>query len=64
MKCEAEREHRLALLAEEVLGLAKKDALVFAPVLSRWHSHAVPFSALIFHNLYQKELVSASDFFL
>ena len=59
VKCEAEHEHRLALLAELVLGLAKKDALVFAPVLSRWHTHAIPFSASIFHNLYQKELVNA-----
>lgn len=56
MKCEAEHEHPLALLAEDVQGLARKDASVFAPILSRWHPHAVPFSASLFHSLYQKEL--------
>lgn len=56
VKSEAEHEHALALLAEDVQALARKDASVFAPVLSRWHPHAVAFSASLFHNLYQKQL--------
>lgn len=57
-KCEVENEHPLALLAVDVQALVKKDASLFGPVLSRWHPHAIPYSASLFHNLYQKELVS------
>lgn len=55
-KSEAQHEHCLALLADDVQHLARKDASVFAPVLSRWHPCAVAFSASLFHSLYQKEL--------
>lgn len=55
-KCEVENEHPLALLAVDVQALVKKDASLFGPVLSRWHPHAIPYSASLFHNLYQKEL--------
>lgn len=55
-KCEAENEHPLALLAVGVQALVKKDATLYGPILSRWHPHAIPFSASLYHNLYQKEL--------
>ncbi|KAI5083096.1 hypothetical protein GOP47_0002839 [Adiantum capillus-veneris] len=55
-KQESENEHPLAVLAADVQILVKKDATLFAPILSRWHPHAVPFSASLYHNLYQKEL--------
>ncbi|KAH7421986.1 hypothetical protein KP509_13G084700 [Ceratopteris richardii] len=55
-KCEVENEHPLALLAVDVESLVKKDVSLFAPVISRWHPHVIPFSASLYHNFYQKEL--------
>jgi hypothetical protein len=46
----------LALLAEEVQTLAKNDARVFAPILSKWHPESIAISACLLHSLYRKEL--------
>eukprot|EP00249_Psilotum_nudum_P007988 c20960_g1_i1 orf=699-4043(-) len=60
-KSKTEHEHPLALLAEDVQALAKRDAAVFAPILSRWHPHAVAISASLLHSLYRKELMPFLD---
>ncbi|KAG0604223.1 hypothetical protein M758_10G154400 [Ceratodon purpureus] len=49
-------KHPLAQLAENVQRLAKKDANVFSPILSKWHPQAIAISACLLHTLYQKEL--------
>ncbi|KAL8192241.1 hypothetical protein R6Q57_027908 [Mikania cordata] len=49
-------EHPLALLGEETKKLLKKDATVFIPVLSQWHSQAVVVSASLLHKLYGSKL--------
>jgi hypothetical protein len=56
-KLEVENVHPLALLAEEVQTLAKNDARVFAPILSKWHPESIAISACLLHSLYRKELV-------
>lgn len=53
---EHDERHPLALLADEVQRLAKKDANVFSPILSKWHPQAIAISACLLHTLYQKEL--------
>lgn len=54
---EDDHEHPLAHLAEEIQSLAKKDANLFAPILSKWHPQAIAITACLLHSLYQKELV-------
>lgn len=54
---EHDEKHPLAQLADEVQRLAKKDANVFSPILSKWHPQAIAISACLLHTLYQKELV-------
>ncbi|KAK9056013.1 hypothetical protein SSX86_027100 [Deinandra increscens subsp. villosa] len=49
-------EHPLALLGEETKKLLKKDATVFIPVLSQWHSQPVVVSASLLHKLYGSKL--------
>lgn len=49
--------HPLAKLAVEVQRLAKRDANVFSPILSKWHPQAIAISACLLHTLYHKELV-------
>jgi hypothetical protein len=56
-KQEHDDKHPLARLAEDVQRLAKKDANVFSPILSKWHPQAIAISACLLHTLYQKELV-------
>jgi len=53
---EDDHEHPLAHLAEEIQSLAKKDANLFAPILSKWHPQAIAITACLLHSLYQKEL--------
>lgn len=48
--------HPLAELAAQVQKLAKKDADVFSPILSKWHPQAIAISACLLHTLYLKEL--------
>lgn len=55
-KWESQSEHPLALLAEEVKALAKTDALMYVPILTRWHPQAQAISASLLHNLYHREL--------
>ncbi|KAE9617131.1 hypothetical protein Lalb_Chr03g0032161 [Lupinus albus] len=45
-------EHPLALLAEELKKLLKKDSATFMPVLSQRHSQAAVVSASLVHKLY------------
>lgn len=54
---EDDHEHPLAHLAEEIQSLAKEDANLFAPILSKWHPQAIAITACLLHSLYQKELV-------
>lgn len=61
---EDDHEHPLAHLAEEIQSLAKKDANLFAPILSKWHPQAIAITACLLHSLYQKELVRFSQLFL
>ncbi|XP_076897229.1 protein unc-13 homolog [Bidens hawaiensis] len=49
-------EHPLALLGEETKKLLRKDAAVFIPVLSQWHSQAIVVSASLLHKLYGSKL--------
>ena len=56
-KQEQDDKHPLAQLAEDVQRLAKKDANVFSPILSKWHPQAIAISACLLHTLYEKELV-------
>lgn len=55
-KWESQIEHPLALLAEEVLVLSKREVSMFSPILARWHPQAQAISALLLHNLYYTEL--------
>lgn len=57
MNQEHDDKHPLAQLAVEVQKLAKKDANLFSPILSKWHPQAIAISACLLHTLYQKELV-------
>ncbi|XWS65459.1 hypothetical protein CRYUN_Cryun05aG0114500 [Craigia yunnanensis] len=49
-------EHPLALLAEEVKKLLKKDSTMFMPILCRRHPHATIVSASLLHKLYGNKL--------
>ncbi|XP_019449319.1 PREDICTED: uncharacterized protein LOC109352014 isoform X2 [Lupinus angustifolius] len=49
-------EHPLALLAEELKKLLKKDLATFMPVLSQRHSQAAVVSASLVHKLYGSRL--------
>ncbi|XP_022765718.1 uncharacterized protein LOC111310483 isoform X5 [Durio zibethinus] len=49
-------EHPLALLAEEVKKLLKKDSTLFMPILCQRHPHAIIFSASLLHKLYGNKL--------
>ncbi|CAL0303648.1 unnamed protein product [Lupinus luteus] len=49
-------EHPLALLAEELQKLLKKDLATFMPVLSQRHSQAAVVSASLVHKLYGSRL--------
>ncbi|KAK7256956.1 hypothetical protein RIF29_30579 [Crotalaria pallida] len=49
-------EHPLALLAEELKKLLKKDSVTFMPVLSQRHSQATVVSASLVHKLYGNKL--------
>ncbi|OAE31545.1 hypothetical protein AXG93_3415s1050 [Marchantia polymorpha subsp. ruderalis] len=55
-EAEEELEHPLASLAESIEDVARKEASVFAPILSKWHPHAIAIAASLLHGLYQKEL--------
>lgn len=52
------QEHPLALLAEELKKLLKKDSITFMPVLSQRHPQATVVSASLVHKLYGNRLVS------
>ncbi|KAH7278739.1 hypothetical protein KP509_38G054500 [Ceratopteris richardii] len=56
IKCEKANEHFLALLAVAIQTLVKKDTEEFGPILSRWHPHAVPLCATLYHNFYHQQL--------
>ncbi|GMI90437.1 proton ATPase translocation control 1 [Hibiscus trionum] len=49
-------EHPLALLAEEVKKLLKKDSTVFMPILCQRHPHATILSASLLHKFYGSKL--------
>lgn len=49
-------EHPLALLAEEIKKLLKKDTTMFMPILSQRHPQAVVVSASLLHKLYGNKL--------
>ncbi|XP_022742010.1 uncharacterized protein LOC111293550 isoform X2 [Durio zibethinus] len=49
-------EHPLALLAEEVKKLLKKDSTIFMPILCQRHPHAAIVSASLLHKLYGNKL--------
>ncbi|MBA0864880.1 hypothetical protein Goshw_006939 [Gossypium schwendimanii] len=49
-------EHPLALLAEEVKKLLKKDSTMFMPILCRRHPHATIVSASLLHKFYGNKL--------
>lgn len=51
-------EHPLALLAEELKKLLKKDSAIFMPVLQQRHPQATVVSASLVHKLYGHKLVS------
>lgn len=51
-------EHHLALLAEELKKLLKKDSVTFMPVLQQRHPQATVVSASLVHKLYGVKLVS------
>lgn len=51
-------EHPLALLAEELKKLLKKDSSIFMPVLQQRHPQATVVSASLVHKLYGHKLVS------
>lgn len=51
-------EHPLALLAEELKKLLKKDSATFMPILSQRHPQATFVSASLVHKLYGHKLVS------
>jgi hypothetical protein len=51
-------EHPLALLAEELKKLLKKDSATFMPVLQQRHPQATIVSASLVHKLYGHKLVS------
>ncbi|KAJ7533708.1 hypothetical protein O6H91_13G060800 [Diphasiastrum complanatum] len=55
-KSAAEHHHPLALLAEDIQELAKRDASIFAPILSRWQPQALAVTSSLLHTLYHKEL--------
>eukprot|EP00249_Psilotum_nudum_P000098 c10358_g1_i1 orf=430-3825(+) len=55
-KWEAQNSHPLALLAEDVQILAKKDGTMFIPILMNWHPQSQAISASILHQLYHREL--------
>ncbi|KAG6556604.1 hypothetical protein Mapa_001545 [Marchantia paleacea] len=55
-EAEEELEHPLASLAESIEDVARKEASVYAPILSKWHPHAIAIAASLLHGLYQKEL--------
>ncbi|KAK9024007.1 hypothetical protein V6N11_004191 [Hibiscus sabdariffa] len=49
-------EHPLALLAEEVKKLLKKDSTIFMPILCQRHPHATIVSASLLHKFYGSKL--------
>ncbi|KAL4335248.1 hypothetical protein GQ457_07G019370 [Hibiscus cannabinus] len=49
-------EHPLALLAEEVKKLLKKDSTIFMPILCQRHPHATILSASLLHKFYGSKL--------
>lgn len=49
-------EHPLALLAEEMKKLLKKDSTQFMPILSQWDPRATAVSASLVHKLYGSKL--------
>ncbi|KAH9315987.1 hypothetical protein KI387_024614, partial [Taxus chinensis] len=55
-KSEAAHEHRLAILAEDVKALAKRESTIYTPVLSRWNPVSTAVSVSLLHHLYGKEL--------
>ncbi|GLJ39640.1 hypothetical protein SUGI_0810350 [Cryptomeria japonica] len=55
-KSEAAHEHPLAVLAEDVKALAKRESTIYAPILSRWNPLSTAVSVSLLHNLYGKEL--------
>lgn len=55
-KSDTTHEPVLALLAEEIKKLLKKDSGTFSPILSRWHPQAAVISASLLHKLYGHKL--------
>ncbi|KAL3689134.1 hypothetical protein R1sor_015443 [Riccia sorocarpa] len=53
---EEDMEHPLACLAESIEDVARKEAKVYSPILSKWHPDAIAIAASFLHGLYQKEL--------
>lgn len=51
-------EHPLALLAEELKKLLKRESVTFLPVLSQRHPQATVVSGSLVHKLYGLRLVS------
>ncbi|CAN6443323.1 unnamed protein product [Victoria cruziana] len=51
-RSEETREHPLALLAEELRKLLKKESTMFSPILARWNPQAVATSVSLLHRLY------------
>lgn len=56
--------HPLALLAEELKKLLKKDSVNFMPVLSKRHPQAAIVSSTLVHKLYGNRLVSLHFLFM
>uniref|UniRef100_A0A2P2LJT3 Uncharacterized protein LOC105108123 n=1 Tax=Rhizophora mucronata TaxID=61149 RepID=A0A2P2LJT3_RHIMU len=49
-------EHPLAMLAEEIKKLLKKESTIFSPILSQRHPQAVVISASLLHKFYGSKL--------
>lgn len=56
-KLDAMDEHPLALLAEEIKKLLKKESTIFTPILSQRNPQAIVVSASLVHKLYGNKLV-------
>jgi len=60
---ETVHQHPLALLAEEMRKLLEKEATLFVPVLSKWHSQVIVISISLLHKLYGIKLVRLDSIF-
>uniref|UniRef100_A0A7N0ZYM5 Protein unc-13 homolog n=1 Tax=Kalanchoe fedtschenkoi TaxID=63787 RepID=A0A7N0ZYM5_KALFE len=55
-KSDSRHVHTLALLANEINELLKKDVSMFMPILSKWFMHATVISSSLVHKLYGNKL--------